>query len=140
LPESAFQSRAQARLHIQEPVSRVEFLPEKNEQTLVLTYDEQSKYLSVATPMLRDVATLTLEAGMRPEEVYRIKPENVNLAGGFLVIPTARRRRRVDGFPSPHRRGASWGCVWLRMRHFSSRARRTRSGQYRRSITPMIAP
>jgi integrase len=80
------------------PVSRVEFLPENNEQTRVLTYDEQSKYLSVATPMLRDVATLMLETGMRPEEVYRIKPENVNLAGGFLVIPygkTKAARRRV---------------------------------------------
>jgi integrase len=80
------------------PVSRVEFLPENNEQTRVLTYDEQAKYLSVATPMLRDVATLMLETGMRPEEVYRIKPENVNLAGGFLVIPygkTKAARRRV---------------------------------------------
>jgi site-specific recombinase XerD len=69
------------------PVSRVEFLPENNEQTRVLSYDEQEKYLDVATPMLRDVATLMLETGMRPEEVYRIKPENVNLAGGFLVDP-----------------------------------------------------
>ena len=80
------------------PVSRVEFLPENNEQTRVLNYDEQAKYLSMATPMLRDVATLMLETGMRPEEVYRIKPENVNLAGGFLVIPygkTKAARRRV---------------------------------------------
>ena len=80
------------------PVSRVDFLPENNEQTRVLTYDEQGKYLAVATPMLRDVATLMLETGMRPEEVYRIKPENVNLAGGFLVIPygkTKAARRRV---------------------------------------------
>jgi integrase len=80
------------------PVSRVEFLAENNEQTRVLSYDEQEKYLDVATPMLRDVATLMLETGMRPEEVYRIKPENVNLAGGFLVIPygkTKAARRRV---------------------------------------------
>ncbi len=69
------------------PVSRVDFLPENNEQTRVISYDEQSKYLAAATPMLRDVATLMLETGMRPEEVYRIEPENVNLAGGFIVIP-----------------------------------------------------
>ena len=80
------------------PVSRVDFLPENNEQTRVLSYDEQGKYLAAATPMLRDVATLMLETGMRPEEVYRIQPENVNLAGGFLVIPygkTKAARRRV---------------------------------------------
>jgi integrase len=80
------------------PVSRVDFLPENNEQTRVLTYDEQGKYLAAATSMLRDVATLMLETGMRPEEVYRIQPENVNLAGGFLFIPhgkTKAARRRV---------------------------------------------
>jgi len=80
------------------PVSRVDFLPENNEQTRVLTYDEQGKYLAAATPLLRDIATLMLETGMRPEEVYRIQPGNVNLAGGFLFNPfgkTKAARRRV---------------------------------------------
>jgi integrase len=80
------------------PVSRVDFLPENNEQTRVLTYDEQGKYLAAASLVLRDVATLMLETGMRPEEVYRIQPENVNLAGGFLLNPfgkTKAARRRV---------------------------------------------
>lgn len=80
------------------PVSRVDFLPENNEQTRVLTYDEQGRYLAAATPMLRDVATLMLETGMRPEEVYRIQPENVNLTGVFLFNPygkTKAARRRV---------------------------------------------
>ena len=73
-------------------------LSEHNEQTRVLTFDEQGRYLAVATPMLRDVATLMLETGMRPEEVYRIQPENVNLPGGFLFNPfgkTKAARRRV---------------------------------------------
>lgn len=80
------------------PVSRVAFLAEQNEQTRVLSFDEQARYLAAATPMLRDVATLMLETGMRPEEVYRIQPENVNLAGGFLFNPfgkTKAARRRV---------------------------------------------
>jgi integrase len=83
---------------LRNPVSRVDFLPENNEHTRVLTYEEQGKYLAVATPVLRDVATLMLETGMRPEEVYRIQPENVNLAGGFLLNPfgkTKAARRRV---------------------------------------------
>jgi len=73
-------------------------LTEDNEQTRVLTYGEQGRYLEAATPFLRDVATLMLETGMRPDEVYRITPENVNLAGGFLFIPfgkTKAARRRV---------------------------------------------
>jgi integrase len=69
-----------------------------NEQTRVLTFDEQARYLAAATPVLLDVATLMLETGMRPEEVYGIRPENVNLAGGFLLNPygkTKAARRRV---------------------------------------------
>jgi integrase len=59
---------------------------------------EQEKYLAKATPMLRDVATLMLETAMRPEEVYRIRRENVHLVQGFLVNPfgnTKAARRRV---------------------------------------------
>jgi integrase len=80
------------------PVSRVAFLPENNEQTRVLSFDEQEKYLAVATPQLRDIATLMLETGMRPEEVYRIRPENANLSSGFFYNPygkTKAARRRV---------------------------------------------
>jgi hypothetical protein len=57
-------------------VSRAKFCEEHNEQTRVLSYDEQEKYLDKATPMLRDVATLMLETRMRPEEVYQFP--NVN--------------------------------------------------------------
>jgi integrase len=53
----------------------------------MFSFDEQARYLAMATPMLRDVATIMLETGMRPEEVYRIQPENVNLAGGLLFNP-----------------------------------------------------
>jgi integrase len=85
---------------VKNPVSKTgaKALQENNEQTRVLSYDEQTKYLAKATPMLRDVATLILEAGIRPEEVYRIQPENVNLAGGYLFNPfgkTKASRRRV---------------------------------------------
>jgi len=55
-------------LPLTNPVSRVKFLKEQNERTRVLTCEEQEKYLAAATTLLRDVATLTLETGMRPEE------------------------------------------------------------------------
>lgn len=106
---------------VRNPVSKTaaKALREDNEQTRVLTFDEQEKYLAVATPLLRDVATLMLETGMRPEEVYRIRPENVNLAGGWLFNPygktkAARRRvplnsaargvlgRRMESLKTPH--------------------------------------
>jgi integrase len=70
-------------------------------------------------PVLRDVATLILETGMRPEEVYTLRPENVDLFKGHLQVPhgktaAARRllrltsaasdvlRRRVIGLEGPY--------------------------------------
>ncbi|WP_188553848.1 tyrosine-type recombinase/integrase [Edaphobacter dinghuensis] len=73
-------------------------LREDNEQTRVLTYDEQEKYLARATPMLRDVATLMLETGARPEEVYRIEPKNVHLEENYWFNPhgkTKAAKRRI---------------------------------------------
>jgi integrase len=101
------------------PVSRVKFLAENNQQTRVLTYTEQQSYLSKAFPVLRDVASLILETGMRPEEVYTLQPENVDLLKGHLQVPhgktaAARRklrltsaasdvlRRRVSGLKGPY--------------------------------------
>jgi integrase len=116
-----FNHAIKAGMSVKNPICKAgaKALAEENEQTRVLSYDEQARYLAVATPMLRDVATLMLETGMRPEEVYRIQPENVNLAGGFLINPfgktkAARRRvplttvarsvlsRRMDGLETPY--------------------------------------
>lgn len=85
---------------LRNPISKTatRVLREDNEQTRVLTYDEQGKYLAKASPMLWDVATLMLETGMRPEEVYRIQPENVHLAEDHLFNPygkTKAAKRRI---------------------------------------------
>jgi integrase len=85
---------------LRNPISKTaaKVLREDNEQTRVLTYDEQGKYLEKATPMLWDVATLMLETGMRPEEVYRIQPANVYLTESYLFNPygkTKAAKRRI---------------------------------------------
>ncbi len=80
------------------PVSRVKMLAENNLQTRVLSFTEQHTYLAKATPVLRDVATMILETGMCPEEVYTLRPENVDLVKGYLQVPrskTAVARRRL---------------------------------------------
>src|SRR5262245_26518384 len=82
------------------PVSDVEFLAENNEQTRVLTFDEQRKYLQAASNPLRDVATLIVETGLRPEEVFRITKDNVSidLDQNYVYIPygkTKAARRRI---------------------------------------------
>jgi integrase len=82
------------------PISKTaaKVLREDNEQTRVLTYGEQEKYLAKATEVLWDVAIMMLETGMRPEEVYRIQPENVHLSENYLFNPygkTKAAKRRI---------------------------------------------
>lgn len=96
--KALFTFAIKANLLAKNPVSRVKFLAENNQQTRVLSFAEQHSYLAVATPVLRDVGTLMLETGMRPEEVYTIRPENVDLVKGNIQVPggkTAAARRML---------------------------------------------
>lgn len=86
-------------LVVTNPVSRVKFLPEDNEQMRVLTFEEQRRYLEVANQPLRDIAIIMLETGMRPDEVYRIQKARVHLGAGYRVNPygkTKAARRRIN--------------------------------------------
>jgi integrase len=89
-----------AHKHIENPVSEVEFLAEANEQDRILTFQEQRTYLASASKTLRDIATLMVETGMRPEEVCRIRRDNLQLdsKAPCVQIPygkTKAARRRV---------------------------------------------
>ncbi len=74
------------------PVHGLRFLPEDNEQTRVVSFEEQGRYFRAAVLRLREVATLILNTGMRPEEVYRLKREDVHLAEGYLRVPFGKTR------------------------------------------------
>ena len=65
---------------------------EDNEQTRGLSPDKEKLYLLAASQPLRDVATLMLETGMRPEEVSCIRHENVHPERGYLFNPMARSK------------------------------------------------
>jgi integrase len=85
---------------LKNPISKTaaKVLREDNEQARVLTYSEQERYLAKASIVLWDVATMMLETGMRPEEVYRIQPENVHLSKDYLFNPfgkTKAAKRRI---------------------------------------------
>jgi integrase len=95
-----FNHAIKADVPLRNPISKTaaKVLREDNEQTRVLTYDEQSNYLAKASPMMWDVAMMMLETGMRPEEVYRIQPANVYLAENYLFNPygkTKAAKRRI---------------------------------------------
>ena len=64
---------------------RVDFLPEQGRER-ILSFKEERAYLEAANPTLRDVATIILECGCRPDEVFRIRVEDVILLGRTLNI------------------------------------------------------
>jgi integrase len=64
----------------------------------VVSHEEEEQYLEAASPLLRDVATIIIETGMCPEEVYTIQKENVHLNRNYLFVPFGKtnfRRRNV---------------------------------------------
>jgi integrase len=96
--KAMFNHALKVRHDFRNPVTEVEFLSENNEQTRVLTFEEQRKYLHFASDPLKDVATLILETGMRPAEVFRITAVNVSVDQDYVNIPfgkTKAARRRI---------------------------------------------
>jgi integrase len=68
------------------PVSDVKFLAEGPGNMRIVSHEEQRKYLSAASPLVRDVSVVIVETGMRPEEVFRLKAEDLNLPQRYLRI------------------------------------------------------
>ena len=65
----------------------MKLLAEHNLHMRVVSPEEESAYLAAASQPLRDVATIILETGMRPGEVFHLRREDVNLEIGFLQVP-----------------------------------------------------
>ena len=64
----------------------------------IVSHEEEQRYLEASHPTLRDVATLIIETGMCPEEVFTIRKENVHLSKRYLFVPFGKtnfRRRNV---------------------------------------------
>jgi integrase len=69
------------------PAALVKRLSENNEKMRVLNFEEEKLYLAACPQPLHDIAVLMLETGMRPEEIYRARRENVNLDDGYVFNP-----------------------------------------------------
>ena len=77
---------------VRNPVAGVRFLPEGPGSMRIISHEEQQKYLAVASLLLRDVATIMLETGMRPEEVFTIQNEDVHVLKRYLFVPSGKTR------------------------------------------------
>lgn len=81
---------------VQKSLPRVRMLPGERHRERVLANEEEALYLNNATPLLRTVATILLDCGLRPEECFRLRWENIR--DGVLEInygKTDNARRRI---------------------------------------------
>ena len=93
---------------LENPTVGIAFLPE-NGRMRVLSFDEEIRYLAAASQPLRDIATVMLDTGMRPEEMFRIEAANLNFyertvsnlfgktKAAARVLPMTERVRQVLG-------------------------------------------
>jgi integrase len=86
-------------------VPKISRMPGEVQRERVLDHGEEQAYLAVTKQPLRGVATLILDGGFRPEEVFRMRWEDVNFrpAGkalyGYVHVPigkTKYARRNVS--------------------------------------------
>jgi len=81
---------------VEKALPRVRMLPGERHRERVLSEKDEATYLSNTTPLLRTVATILLDCGLRPEECFRLRWENIR--DGVIEIhygKTDNARRRI---------------------------------------------
>lgn len=83
---------------------KVEFL-EEHRRERVLSFDEERKYLAAATQPLKDVATIIVEIGLRPGEVFSIRRQDVHLGAvpAFVHVAAGKTDNAVRDVPITER-------------------------------------
>ncbi len=69
---------------------KFKILPGANVRSWILSPDQEPKYLAACTEPLRTVATIILDAGLRPDECFRLQWENVRWIDdkrAVLIVP-----------------------------------------------------
>ena len=61
-------------------------LPGERHRDRVVNADEEAAYLAAAPRLLREVATVLIETAMRPEECFRMRWTDVDLADGTVQV------------------------------------------------------
>ena len=75
---------------------RVKMIPGERHRERVLSFDEEDQFLLKASTLTREVSTILLDCGLRPEECFRLRWANVT--GDCLEIhfgKTGAARRRI---------------------------------------------
>lgn len=91
------------------PLRKVKFFQEVNTGFRVLSSEEESRLLAKATPAIQDIVLYALNTGSRIGEIFSLRWQNVDLAGGLInvfspktqkvrVVPINSEARRILEF------------------------------------------
>jgi integrase len=96
------------------PVGQCVFrlLPESAGAIRIISHEEEPIYLEHADGLLRDVATIMIETGMRPGEVFAMHGEHINLDGRYVFIPVGKTRFARRTIPLTDRAYVTLGRLW----------------------------
>jgi integrase len=72
---------------VSNPTKGVAYLAEGSGRTRVVSFEEESKYLSKAKQPLKDIAQIILDTGLRREEAIRIRVENLDFTARTIFNP-----------------------------------------------------
>ncbi len=86
---------------VPELLAKVHLLPGENRRERIVTAKEEAAYMNAAAPLLRDFARMSLDCGLRPEEIYRLRWTQIRSAS--IEIHTgknAEARRSIPASPA----------------------------------------
>jgi integrase len=90
--KTVFRRLMSAGILTENPTREIKQLAENERSFHVLSGDEEKRYLLACPQPLQDVASLMLETGMRPSEIYSLKREDVSIEKGFLQIENSKTK------------------------------------------------
>jgi integrase len=78
----------------------------------IVSYDEERAYMQAADQLLRDVATIIIECGLRPGEVFSMEGGHVNLSGRYVSIPFGKTRFARRTIPLTNKAYGVFARLW----------------------------
>ncbi|HEY6442231.1 MAG TPA: tyrosine-type recombinase/integrase [Candidatus Acidoferrales bacterium] len=84
---------------VKNPVVGVQMFRQPLNSMRVITFDEQATYLAETSQPLRDIAEIMLDTGMRPEEVFRIRVENIDFKPMTIFNPFGKTKAARRSIP-----------------------------------------
>jgi len=85
------------------PVAQVRFFREKQNCMRVVSAEEEEQYLAAAAPLLKHVAILMLDTGMRPGEIYKLRKDDIDLTLRAVFVRSGKTANATRHIPLTER-------------------------------------